>query len=85
MLSQRWQWAKLRRMIFPQPTPAQARVIWLGVTALALAIFLAFVAALTWGLAWLAQQLSSILLPLAVAGPLGGAHDLVAPPPLTEI
>ncbi|HEY6228530.1 MAG TPA: AI-2E family transporter [Verrucomicrobiae bacterium] len=68
MLSQRWQWAKLRRMIFPQPTPAQARVIWLGVTALALAIFLAFVAALTWGLAWLAQQLSSILLPLAVAG-----------------
>src|SRR3954471_4981358 len=55
-------------MTFPQPTPAQARVIWLGVTALALAIFLAFVAALTWGLAWVAQQLSSILLPLAVAG-----------------
>jgi predicted PurR-regulated permease PerM len=55
-------------MTFPQPTPAQARVIWLGVTALALAIFLAFVAALTWGFAWLAQQLSSILLPLAVAG-----------------
>src|ERR1044071_622645 len=55
-------------MTFPQPTPTQARVIWLGVTALALAIFLAFVAALTWGLAWMAQQLSSILLPLAVAG-----------------
>jgi predicted PurR-regulated permease PerM len=55
-------------MTFPQPTPAQARVIWLGVTALALAFFLAFVAALTWGFAWMAQQLSSILLPLAVAG-----------------
>ena len=55
-------------MTFPQPTPAQARVIWLGLTALALALFLAFVAALLWGFAWVAQQLSSILLPLAVAG-----------------
>jgi len=55
-------------MTFPQPTPAQARVIWLGITALALAIFLAFVAALTLGLGWVAQKLSSILLPLAVAG-----------------
>jgi predicted PurR-regulated permease PerM len=55
-------------MTFPQPTPAQARVIWLGITALALAMFLAFVGALIFGLAWVAQQLSSILLPLAVAG-----------------
>src|ERR1700745_1895541 len=55
-------------MIFPQPTAAQARVIWLGVTALALAIFLAFLAGLIWGLTWVAQQLSSLLLPLAVAG-----------------
>jgi predicted PurR-regulated permease PerM len=55
-------------MTFPQPTPAQARVMWLGITALALAIFLAFVAGLTVGLAWVAQKLSSILLPLAVAG-----------------
>src|SRR5678816_3872478 len=55
-------------MTFPQPTPAQARVIWLGVTALALALFLSFVAALLWGFAWVAQQLSSILLTLAVAG-----------------
>jgi predicted PurR-regulated permease PerM len=55
-------------MTFPQPTSAQARVIWLGVTALGLALFLAFLAGLIWGLAWLAQQLSSVLLPLAVAG-----------------
>lgn len=55
-------------MTFPQPTPAQARVIWLGITALALAMFLAFVAALLFGFAWVAQRLSSILLPLAVAG-----------------
>jgi predicted PurR-regulated permease PerM len=55
-------------MTFPQPTPVQARIIWLGLTALALALFLAFVAALLWGFAWMAQQLSSILLPLAVAG-----------------
>jgi predicted PurR-regulated permease PerM len=55
-------------MTLPQPTPAQTRVIWLGVTALALALFLAFIAAFVWGLVWLAQQLSSILLPLAVAG-----------------
>src|SRR5688500_18450802 len=52
---------KLPRMTFPQPTPAQARVIWLGITALALAMFLAFIASLTFGLAWVAQKLSSIL------------------------
>lgn len=64
-------------MIFPQPTAAQARVIWLGVTALALAIFLAFLAGLIWGLTWMAQQLSSLLLPLAVAGILAYLLDPV--------
>jgi predicted PurR-regulated permease PerM len=64
-------------MIFPQPTAAQARVIWLGVTALALAIFLAFLAGLIWGLTWVAQQLSSLLLPLAVAGILAYLLDPV--------
>jgi predicted PurR-regulated permease PerM len=64
-------------MIFPQPTAAQARVIWLGVTALALALFLAFIAGLTWGLVWIAQQLSSLLLPLAVAGILAYLLDPV--------
>lgn len=43
-------------------------MIWLGVTALATALFLAFVAALLVGFGWLAQKLSTILLPLAVAG-----------------
>src|SRR3954468_24922758 len=64
-------------MIFPQPTTAQARLIWLGLTALGLALFLAFIAGLTWGLAWLAQQLSSVLLPLAVAGILAYLLDPV--------
>jgi len=64
-------------MIFPQPTTAQARVIWLGVTALALSLFLAFIAGLTWGLVWVAQQLSSLLLPLAVAGILAYLLDPV--------
>ena len=64
-------------MIFPQPTAAQARVIWLGVTALALAVFLAFLAGLIWGLTWVAQQLSSLLLPLAVAGILAYLLDPV--------
>jgi predicted PurR-regulated permease PerM len=64
-------------MTFPQPTAAQARVIWLGVTALALAIFLAFLAGLIWGLTWVAQQLSSLLLPLAVAGILAYLLDPV--------
>lgn len=64
-------------MIFPQPTPSQARLIWLGLTALGLALFLAFIAGLTWGLVWMAQQLSSLLLPLAVAGILAYLLDPV--------
>lgn len=55
-------------MTFPQPTNGQARVFWLGVTALAAALFLAFIVGLLWALGWVAQQLSSVLLPLAVAG-----------------
>ncbi len=55
-------------MTFPQPTETQARILWLGITALATALFLAFVATLLWGLGWVAQRLSSVLLPLAVAG-----------------
>jgi predicted PurR-regulated permease PerM len=55
-------------MTFPQPTSGQSRVIWMGVTALAAALFLGFMAAILFGVGWLAQQLSSVLLPLAVAG-----------------
>lgn len=54
--------------MLPQPTEGQARIIWLGVSALAMALFLGFVAAALWGLGWLAQKLSTVLLPLAVAG-----------------
>jgi predicted PurR-regulated permease PerM len=50
------------------PTPQQARLIWLAVTAMSLAIFLAVVGLIIWGLGWLLQELTPVLLPLAMAG-----------------
>lgn len=62
------------------PTERQARLLWTSVTALALGILLALIGLLLWGLGWLANQLSSVLLPLAVAGVLAFVLD-----PLVEI
>ena len=50
------------------PTERQARLLWTSVTALALGILIALIGLLLWGLGWMANQLSSVLLPLAVAG-----------------
>ena len=55
-------------MGFPPPSEQQARILWSSLTALAAAVFLALVGLLAWGLVWLTHRLSSVLLPLALAG-----------------
>src|SRR5262245_61604364 len=55
-------------MAFPAPTETQARILWLSVTALAMAVLLGLFGLLCWGLAWVVNKLSSVLLPLAMAG-----------------
>ena len=54
--------------IFHPPTAKQARLIWMGVTALCVGIFLAVLAVVFWALGWALQRLTPVLLPLAIAG-----------------
>src|SRR6267142_5754116 len=53
--------------MFPPPTERQTRVLWNALTALAVAILLGLIGLIFWGLAWVINQLSSVLLPLAIA------------------
>lgn len=55
-------------MNFPGPTQKQARTIWFAVTALAVALTVAIVALVLWGLGLVVLRLSPVLWPLAVAG-----------------
>lgn len=55
-------------MNFPPPTPTQARIIWLAVSGLAVALLGALVVGLIWLLGRVIQVLSPVLWPLAVAG-----------------
>ena len=55
-------------MAFPAPSEKQAKVLWLSITALAIAVFLALLALMFYGLGWLLDRLSPVLLPLAIAG-----------------
>jgi predicted PurR-regulated permease PerM len=55
-------------MAFPSPSEKQAKVLWFSLTALAVAIFLALLALLFFGIAWLIDRLSPVLLPLVIAG-----------------
>ena len=64
-------------MSFPPPSERQARVIWLAVTGFAIAMLVALVAALVWGLGRLLDLLSPVLWPLAVAGVLAYLLDPV--------
>jgi len=59
------------------PTPGQSRVIWLGLTALAVAVILGVVVGLVWGLGQVLSLLSPVLWPLAVAGVLAYLLDPV--------
>ena len=55
-------------MAFPSPSENQAKVLWFSLTALAIAVFLALLATMFYGVAWVLDRLSPVLLPLAVAG-----------------
>jgi predicted PurR-regulated permease PerM len=55
-------------MQLPGPSPKQATILWTAVTGLAIAIIISLVSAVFAGVGWMANQLSSVLLPLAVAG-----------------
>lgn len=55
-------------MNFPSPTPKQAQILWLSLTALAVGILLALIGLLLWGVGLILSQLSEVLLPLAIAG-----------------
>ena len=54
-------------MAFPPPTEKQAKILWTSITALAVGILLALIAALLLGVAWVANTLSAVLIPLAVS------------------
>jgi predicted PurR-regulated permease PerM len=54
--------------VFHPPSAKQARLIWMGVTALSVAVFLAVLAMLFWAAGWALQRLTPVLLPLAIAG-----------------
>ncbi len=55
-------------MPFPPPSQRQARILWGAVTALAVAVVLMLIGVLCWGMGWVLQRLSPVILPLAVAG-----------------
>ena len=55
-------------MAYPPPTEKQAKILWASVTALAVGVLLALIALLTLGVGWVVNALSSVLIPLAIAG-----------------
>jgi predicted PurR-regulated permease PerM len=59
------------------PTPNQARIIWAALTGAAVALLVALIAALIWGLGRVLDILSPVLWPLAVAGVIGYLLDPV--------
>lgn len=64
-------------MNFPPPTDRQAQIVWMAATSLAVGVIIALVGVIVFGLGWAAKQLSSVLLPLAVAGILAFLLDPV--------
>ncbi len=64
-------------MSFPAPTARQARLLWLGLTGLALALLAALAVGLVWGLGQVLSILAPVLWPLAVAGVLSYLLDPV--------
>jgi hypothetical protein len=54
-------------MNFPPPSERQARIMWAAVTGLAWGILIALAGLVLLAIGWVAQQLSPVLLPLAIA------------------
>lgn len=61
--------------LMPPPSARQARIIWLAITGLAIAILLGLAAGLIWGLGRVLQLMAPVLWPLAVAGVLACLLD----------
>ena len=55
-------------MSIPPPTERQARLIWLALTGLSLALLVGLVVALVWGLGQVLRIMSPVLWPIAIAG-----------------
>src|SRR3954454_10508543 len=55
-------------MSLPPPTENQARIVWMSVTAFAIALLVAILCAFVWGLGHVLHVLSPVLWPLAIAG-----------------
>lgn len=55
-------------MNFPPPTPQQARIIWIALTGVAVAILVGLIVGLVWGLGQVLNVLAPVLWPIAVAG-----------------
>jgi predicted PurR-regulated permease PerM len=64
-------------MNLPPPSARQVRLIWLALSGLSIAVLLALVVALVWGLGIVVHILSPMLWPLAVAGVLAYLLDPV--------
>jgi predicted PurR-regulated permease PerM len=64
-------------MNLPPPTAKQARIIWAGLTGLALATIVVLVVGLVWGLGRVLQVLSPVVWPIAVAAVLAYLLDPV--------
>src|SRR5712691_192418 len=64
-------------MTFPPPTPGQAKLIWLALTGLSIALLFGLFAGLIWGLGEVLGILAPVLWPLAVAGVLALLLDPV--------
>lgn len=55
-------------MSFPLPTEKQARLFWTALTGMAIAIIIALIVALVWGLGRVLHVFAPVIWPLAVAG-----------------
>lgn len=64
-------------MSFPAPSEKQARLLWISVTALAVAVLLALLGVLVSAVGWVLNRLSPVLWPLAVAAILAYLLDPV--------
>ena len=61
----------------PPPSPKQARIIWVSLTGLAIALIVALVVGAVWGLGQVLNLLAPVVWPLAVAGVLAYLLDPV--------
>ena len=64
-------------MSLPPPSARQAKVIWLALSGLAIAVLVSLIVGLVWGLGIVVRILSPVLWPLAVAGVLAYLLDPV--------